>query len=59
MNSHVVCHTDEEVVDVCGETLMKWRRMTGASKMVDLKSAYYADDFKEDIGEDREGRRRH
>ena len=39
VNSHVECHTGE-VVDVCRETLRKWRRMTGASKMVDLKSAY-------------------
>ena len=40
VNYHVECHTDGEVVDVCGEILRKWRRMTGASKMVDLKSAY-------------------
>ena len=39
VNSHVECHTGE-VVDVCGETLKKWRRMTEASKMVDLKSVY-------------------
>ena len=39
VNSHVDCHTGGEVVDLCGETLRKWMRMTGASKMVDLKSA--------------------
>ena len=40
VKSHVECHMGGEVVDVCEKTLRKWRRMTGASKMVDLKSAY-------------------
>ena len=39
-NSHVECHTAGEVVDECGKTVRKWRRITGASKMVNLKSAY-------------------
>ena len=40
VNSHVVHRTGREVIYVCGETLRKWRRMTGAFKMGDLKSAY-------------------
>ena len=40
LNDHVECHTGGEVMDICGETLREWRRMTGASTLVDLKSAY-------------------
>ena len=25
VNSHVECHTGREIVNVCGETLKKWR----------------------------------
>lgn len=40
LNNYVMCHTGDDVVDVCGETLRKWRQMRGASTIVDLKSAY-------------------
>ena len=40
VNSHVECHTGGDVIDVCGETLRKRMRMTGVSKMVDLKLAH-------------------
>ena len=25
INGHVMCHTDDDVTDVCGETLREWR----------------------------------
>lgn len=40
LNGYVMCHTGDDVTDVCGETLRKWRQMRGASTIVDLKSAY-------------------
>lgn len=40
LNSYVMCHTGDDVTDVCGDTLRKWRQMRGASTIVDLKSAY-------------------
>ena len=40
LNGYVMCHTGDDVADVCGETLRKWRQMRGASTIVDLQSAY-------------------
>lgn len=40
LNKHVMCHTGDEVISVCGDTLRDWRRMKGAMTVVDLKSAY-------------------
>lgn len=40
LNVHVMSHTGDDAVDVCSETLREWRRMSGASTIVDLKSAY-------------------
>ena len=40
LNGHVMCHTGDDVTDVCGETLREWRQTRGASTIVDLKSAY-------------------
>ena len=40
LNSYVMCHTGDDVADVCGDTLRKWRRMRGALTIVDLKAAY-------------------
>ncbi len=37
---YVECHTGDGVPDVCGETLSYWRRMSGASTIIDLKAAY-------------------
>ena len=39
LNEHVACHTGGDATDVCGETMRKWRRMQGASTIVDLKRA--------------------
>ena len=39
VNEFVESHPGYDV-SVCGETLRRWRRMTGNLKMVDLKSAY-------------------
>lgn len=40
LNTHVMCHTGDDATDVCGETLRAWRQMSGATTIVDLKSAY-------------------
>ncbi|GAB1598330.1 hypothetical protein Ahia01_000109900, partial [Argonauta hians] len=40
LNDHVMCHTGGDVVDVCGETLRAWRRVSDRASIVDLKSAY-------------------
>ena len=40
LNQYVMCHTGDEVTDVCHETLREWRQMKGGVKIVDLKSAY-------------------
>lgn len=40
LNTYVMCHTGDDVTDVCGETLRDWRQMRGAMTIVDLKSAY-------------------
>ena len=39
-NKHVSCHMGGEFIDVCGETLQRWRQKSAASTIVDLKSAY-------------------
>ena len=39
LNEYVNCHTDDEV-NVCDETIRKWRKKTKTGKLVDLKKAY-------------------
>ena len=39
LNEHVSSHPGVDAA-VCSETLRRWRRMPGATKIVDLKSAY-------------------
>ena len=38
LNKYITYHSYEDAIDVCEETLRKWRQMTGASKIVNLKS---------------------
>lgn len=40
LNAYVKCHTGDDVISVCSETLRDWRQMKGAMTIVDLKSAY-------------------
>lgn len=40
LNKFVECHTGDDVIDVCEETLRKWRRVGTEASVVDLKSAY-------------------
>ncbi|XP_076056355.1 uncharacterized protein LOC143034304 [Oratosquilla oratoria] len=40
LNQFVKCHTGDDFVDVCSETLRRWRRKRGASAVVDLRAAY-------------------
>ncbi|XP_076030373.1 uncharacterized protein LOC143018669 [Oratosquilla oratoria] len=40
LNQFVKCHTGDDFVDVCSETLRRWRRRRGASAVVDLRAAY-------------------
>ncbi|XP_076049685.1 uncharacterized protein LOC143030423 [Oratosquilla oratoria] len=40
LNQFVRCHTGDEFVHVCSETLSTWHRMRGASAIVDLSVAY-------------------
>lgn len=40
LNPYVMSHTGDDATDVCSETLREWRQMSGASTIVDLKSAY-------------------
>lgn len=40
LNEHVSCYTSGEAANVFGENLRIWRRMTGATTIVALKSAY-------------------
>ena len=40
LNTHVECHTGDDMTDVCSETLREWRQVEGETKLVDLKSAY-------------------
>lgn len=40
LNKYVNCHTGDDVIDVCTETLREWRQETGAATIVDLKAAY-------------------
>lgn len=40
LNEHQLsCHTSSEAADVCGTTFQVWRCMTGATAIVNLKSA--------------------
>ena len=39
LNKEVECHTGDDVLDVCSETLREWRQMEGVT-LVDLQSAY-------------------
>ncbi|GAB1600005.1 hypothetical protein Ahia01_000278000, partial [Argonauta hians] len=48
-NDHVMCHTGGDVVDVCGETLRAWRRVSDRASIVDLKSAYLQLHVAEDL----------
>ena len=41
LNQHVENHTGSGVIDMCDEMMREWRQMGGASKIVDLKSAYF------------------
>ncbi|GAB1602697.1 hypothetical protein Ahia01_000549600 [Argonauta hians] len=40
LNEHVACHTGGDGIDICGEALREWRRMSGSAAIVDLKAAY-------------------
>ncbi|XP_076031925.1 uncharacterized protein LOC143019828 [Oratosquilla oratoria] len=40
LNQFVKCPTGDDFVDVCSETLRRWRRRRGASAVVDLRAAY-------------------
>ena len=40
LNAYVMCHTGDDVTDICAETLREWRQTQGAASIVDLKSAY-------------------
>ena len=40
LNAHVECHTGDEMIDVCSESLRQWRQVQGETTLVDLKSAY-------------------
>ena len=39
LNKGIECHTGDDVIDVCSETLREWRQMDGIT-LVDMKSAY-------------------
>lgn len=39
LNEYMMCHTGGNSIDVCGETLWKWRQMVQASMIGDLKFA--------------------
>ena len=39
LNESVECHTGDDVLDVCSDTLREWRQMDGLT-LVDLQSAY-------------------
>ena len=39
LNESVECHTGDDVLDVCSDTLCEWRQMDGLT-LVDLQSAY-------------------
>ena len=40
LNKSISSHTGGEFIDVCSETLRKWRQEEGAGTIVDLKGAY-------------------
>ena len=40
LDGYVMCHTGDDITDVCGKTLREWKQPRGASTIVDLKSAY-------------------
>lgn len=40
LNKNVKCHTGDEVIDICSETLREWRQTGENVSVVDLKSAY-------------------
>jgi len=40
LNELVECHTGDELIDVCADTLREWRRVSGETQIVDLKAAY-------------------
>lgn len=39
-NESVECHTGDEIIDACDDVLRQWRRVSGETEIVDLKSAY-------------------
>ena len=40
LNKYIQCHTGDEVIDVCSDTLREWRGVSDEAALVDLKSAY-------------------
>lgn len=40
LNKCIMCYSGGDAIDVCGEIMRKWRQMTTASKIVDLRSTY-------------------
>ena len=40
LNQFVDCHTGDELIDVCQDTLREWRKVRGDAEVVDLKAAY-------------------
>ena len=40
LNRNVLCHTGDNVIDVCGEKMREWRQVQGEAEIVDLKAAY-------------------
>ena len=40
LNQYVSCHTGDDIIDVCSETLREWRQVGDNVAIVDLKSAY-------------------
>ena len=40
LNANVMCHTGDDIIDVCSEILREWRKIGENVSIVDLKSAY-------------------
>ena len=40
LNKSVECHTGDDLIDVCAETLREWRQVEGGAEIVDLSAAY-------------------
>lgn len=41
LNKFVECRTEDDVTDVCSETLRKWSQVERETALVDLKSACF------------------